>query len=163
MKYIKTYETKITQKALIETMTTFLKKALPDNFIVKLYQGTINIKDVSLGKSCDDKLLDKRRRNVGYFYVTGDTRSGFEMHLSCRTLEGSNINIAVKYIIGNLKDNMSVGKLFKFRYQEDFGWMYDQQYIVNFDSDYFKDVINMFNNLPPEDLNIFMIANKYNL
>ena len=34
--YIKTYETKITQKSLIEAIDAFLKKALPDNFKIKV-------------------------------------------------------------------------------------------------------------------------------
>jgi hypothetical protein len=50
MKYIKQYETKITQKSLLEVISNFLNKALPNNFSIKLYQDTINIKDTNCNR-----------------------------------------------------------------------------------------------------------------
>lgn len=150
MKYIKTYETKISQKSLIEALNTFFVNSLPDNFTIKLYSGTLNIQDINIKKN-----------NVGYVYVQGTQKSEFDIHLSCRTIESPDFNIVAKYIIDKLKDyNIPI----KIDYK-DKPWLYNEQYIITFRSEFFEDIINMLNDLTDakEDLSILMSANKYNL
>lgn len=149
MKYIKTFEAKATQKALVEAMINFLTNALPDRFVVKLYSGTINIKDRNI-----------RNRNVGYIYVLGNNRTKFEIALNCRTIEGSDINIAAKYIISKLNDYHIPVEV---NYKESYDALYNEQNDIIFDPDYFDDIIKMFEELPTDDLSILMGANKYNL
>jgi hypothetical protein len=148
MKYIKTYEAAISNKSVINAIANFLQRALPDNFKLKVYRGTINI---------DDKNIKNKIHNMGLFYILENVVSNLELHLCYRTKEGSNIDIAVKYIVDQLQ-NISLIK-----YEEHNQWSFNKSYIATFDSNDLEDIINLFNNLPSEDLNIFMTANKFNL
>lgn len=149
MKYIKTYEAKINQKTLLEALNTFLVNSLPDKFTVKLYNGTLNIKDINIKKN-----------NVGFVYVQGSQKTEFKIHLSCRTIESSDFNVVAKYIIDKLKDyNIPI----LIDSEEHSDWLYNQKYLISFDTEYFENIINMLNDLPTEDLSILIGANKYNL
>jgi len=150
MKYIKQYETKITQKSLLEVISNFLNKALPNNFSIKLYQDTINIKDTNI----------KTNKNIGFIYILGTQKTKFKIQLSCRTLEGSNINIAMEYIINELNNNIPIDEEGR---EEDSSWLYNLHYNITFNPKYFENVITLFNTLPIEDLSIIMSAEKYNL
>jgi hypothetical protein len=148
MKYIKTFEGKITQTALLTAIYNFLTRALPEHFTIKMYQGTISIKDTS---------IPKYKKTVGYIFIS-NPGSDYEIHLSSRTLEGSNIDIAANYI------TYKIGKLaFDIEKDEQPEWLYNNHTTITFERKNFEDIVDLINSLPTDELSIMMIANKYNL
>jgi len=161
MKHIKTYETRITQKSLLNAINDFIVKALPPKFTVKIYNGTINIKESNI------------RNTVGYYFISFSDESFFDkktysIHLGSRTLEGSNSYLIVEYIINKLKNSNIPTKIIsseekKTNYTSQNRCGYDKYSVVSFTIKYFENIISFFNTLPTDELETFLLSNKYNI
>jgi len=154
MKYIKTYETKVTQKSLTDTIYSFLLNALPDKFNAILYNATINIKDNSITKK-------NKARNDGYYYTLKDKYGIFSIYLCSSTADGSDINLVSQFIIEKITSSNI--PLYSIGTKEKLGAIYDEETLIEFNIKYFEDVIEFFNQLSKEELEIFITSKKYNL
>ncbi len=147
MKYIKTFEAKLTQKALIESIKSFLDKALPNNFTSKLNGSTLDIKETG------------QRKAPCYIYIELSNKL-ISINISCYTLKGSNINVMANYI----KDKMKQSRIpVEVIYNRDDTNNYNEHNNLKIDINYYDEVIEFFNNLPTDELEIAMMAHKFNL
>jgi hypothetical protein len=147
MRYIKTFESRLTQKAIIESIKLFLDRALPTNFRTKFNNSTLDIKQTG------------QKKSPCFIYVSL-REEVFTINIPCYTLKGSNINILPKYI----ENKMEQSKIpVSVEYYRDDTSNYNEHGIVEININYYDEVINFFNQLPSDELEVVMNAHKYNL
>lgn len=146
MKYIKTFEAKLTKKPIIESIKSFLDKALPNNFTTKLNGATLDIKEIG------------QKRAPCFIYVSLDEE--ISINIPCYTLKGSNIIAMANYI----KDKMKQSRIpVAVEHNRDDTNNYNENVTLEININYYDEVIDFFNKLPTNELEIVMVAHKYNL
>ena len=147
MKHLKEYEYIVTLKTLSETINKSLNRILPDKYTIRFYNNTSNIKDINI-----------KKHNAGYIYSS--VRPNFILNLCSHTLNGSDFNLVCEFIIYKIKSN---NVIIDVKREINDTWNYNDNYTVLISIKYFKDIINIFNQLTSEDLEIFINSKKYNI
>jgi hypothetical protein len=151
IKNFKIFEAKrLSNKSLINAIYDYLVNALPSNFSAKIWtDGTLNIYDSNV----------KRNKGVvAYFYINRQLTE-FTLSLNSRTFF-SNANLIQEFILEKFKQSRIP---IDFNVINDDTDNFNRHCYINFNINFFENVISFFEELNPEDLILHFSTTKYNL